>query len=173
LCGAPLHPEQEWCLRCGAAARTRLSATPNWKAPIVIVAVVAALSLGVLAAALVKLAGDEGASTSSTTTVATAPAATAPAATAPAATAPPGTATTPGAVTPGAVTPGAGTPGSVTPGATTPGAAAPGVSTQPGLTGTSRSPNTPLRGGGEAKASPKLSPAQAERISKLLKSIGR
>jgi hypothetical protein len=57
LCGAPLHPEQEWCLSCGAAARTRLAASPNWKAPIALIAAVIALSLGVLAAALVKLAG--------------------------------------------------------------------------------------------------------------------
>ena len=60
LCGAPLSPEQDWCLRCGAAARTRLAATPNWKAPIATIAVVAALALGVLAAALVKLAGGSG-----------------------------------------------------------------------------------------------------------------
>ena len=33
LCGAPLAPEQEWCLRCGAAARTRLAASPAWKTP--------------------------------------------------------------------------------------------------------------------------------------------
>ncbi len=56
LCGAPLHPQQEWCLSCGAAARTRLAAAPNWKGPVATLAVVSALSLGVLAAALVKLA---------------------------------------------------------------------------------------------------------------------
>ncbi len=60
LCGAPLHPEQDWCLQCGGAARTRLSASPNWKAPTATLAVVLALSLGVLAAALVKLAGGSG-----------------------------------------------------------------------------------------------------------------
>jgi len=54
---APLHPEQEWCLHCGAAARTRLAASPNWKAVLAALAVVVALSLVVLAAALVKLAG--------------------------------------------------------------------------------------------------------------------
>ena len=31
MCQAPLHPDQEWCLRCGAAARTRLAASPGWK----------------------------------------------------------------------------------------------------------------------------------------------
>lgn len=61
LCGAPLDPRQEWCLSCGAAARTRLAAPTNWKAPIVAIAVVAALALGVLAAALVKLSGGSGA----------------------------------------------------------------------------------------------------------------
>jgi hypothetical protein len=44
-------------MRCGAAARTRLAVSSNWRAPIIAVAVVAVLSLGVLAASLVKLAG--------------------------------------------------------------------------------------------------------------------
>lgn len=57
LCGAALDQRQEWCLNCGAAARTRLAAPTNWKAPIVAIAVIAALALGVLAAALVKLSG--------------------------------------------------------------------------------------------------------------------
>jgi predicted nucleic acid-binding Zn ribbon protein len=57
LCGAPLKPEQSWCLRCGAAARTRLAAQPKWKALVVALLVMVVLSLGVLAAALVKLAG--------------------------------------------------------------------------------------------------------------------
>jgi predicted nucleic acid-binding Zn ribbon protein len=57
LCGAALKPEQSWCLRCGAAARTRLAAQAKWKALVAIFAVVVVLSLGVLAAALVTLAG--------------------------------------------------------------------------------------------------------------------
>lgn len=57
LCGAPLRPEQSWCLRCGAAARTRLAAQPKWKALVLAFVVVVVLSLGVLAAALVTLAG--------------------------------------------------------------------------------------------------------------------
>jgi hypothetical protein len=66
LCGAPLDPRQEWCLSCGAAARTRLAAPTNWRAPIVAIAVIATLALGVLAAALVKLSGG----TSTTTALA-------------------------------------------------------------------------------------------------------
>lgn len=166
LCGAPLYPEQEWCLRCGAAARTRLSASPNWKAPIVIVAVVAALSLGVLAAALVKLAGSEGGNTSSATTTVT----TAPAATAPAVTAPAGTATTPGALAPGATTPGAATPGASTPAGALPGGAAPGASTQPGSIRTPTPATTPRVGGTKAKAIPKQPVSETERINKFLKS---
>jgi hypothetical protein len=75
LCRAPLHPEQEWCLSCGAAARTRLAASPRWKAPIVTLVVVLVLCLGVLAGSLVKLAGGTTPATTQTTTV-TAPAAT-------------------------------------------------------------------------------------------------
>ena len=58
LCGAPLGAEQEWCLRCGGAARTRLAAIPNWRTPIVALSVVVVLSLGALSAALVSLAGE-------------------------------------------------------------------------------------------------------------------
>jgi uncharacterized OB-fold protein len=57
LCGSALKPEQSWCLRCGAAARTRLAAQPKWKALVVALVAVVVLSLGVLAAALVALAG--------------------------------------------------------------------------------------------------------------------
>ncbi len=57
LCQAPLRSDQNWCLRCGAAARTRLAAQPKWKALVVALLLVVVLSLGVLAAALVKLAG--------------------------------------------------------------------------------------------------------------------
>jgi hypothetical protein len=58
LCGTPLRVEQEWCLRCGAAARTRLAAVPRWRAPLILLCVVIVLALGVLAAALVSLAGN-------------------------------------------------------------------------------------------------------------------
>jgi hypothetical protein len=104
LCGGPLHLEQEWCLRCGAAARTRLAAAPDWKAPLATFAVVIALSLGVLAAALVKLAGDSGPAITRTTTV-TGPAAT--------------TALVPSTTTPGTGAPGAAGAGGALPGAAT------------------------------------------------------
>jgi hypothetical protein len=57
LCGETLRAEQSWCLRCGAGARTRLAAQPKWKALVVVLVLVVVVSLGVLAAALVKLAG--------------------------------------------------------------------------------------------------------------------
>lgn len=57
LCGAPLKREQAWCMRCGAAARTRLAAQPKWKALVIALVVVVVLALGVLTAALVTLAG--------------------------------------------------------------------------------------------------------------------
>jgi len=69
LCGAALNPEQDWCLHCGAAARTRLAASPNWQAPAIALAVVIVLALGVLAASLVKLAGGSSTSPALTTTV--------------------------------------------------------------------------------------------------------
>jgi hypothetical protein len=57
LCGAPLQPAQEWCLGCGAAARTRLAATPRWRGPVIALGVVIVLALGALTASLVSLAG--------------------------------------------------------------------------------------------------------------------
>ncbi len=62
LCGTPLQADQEWCLGCGAAARTRLAAPTNWKAPMLGLALVVALALGALAAALVSLTGPSGSS---------------------------------------------------------------------------------------------------------------
>ncbi len=57
LCGESLQAQQSWCLSCGAPARTRLAAQPKWKALVVAFVLVVVLALGVLAAALVKLAG--------------------------------------------------------------------------------------------------------------------
>jgi hypothetical protein len=57
LCGAPLRGEQDWCLRCGTAARTRLAAPPKWKGLAIALATVAVLAFVVLAVALVKIAG--------------------------------------------------------------------------------------------------------------------
>ena len=39
-CGASIGPDQDWCLDCGAPARTRLVPTPNWRAPVAVLAVV-------------------------------------------------------------------------------------------------------------------------------------
>ncbi|MHB1537279.1 MAG: hypothetical protein ACYCUM_00310 [Solirubrobacteraceae bacterium] len=56
LCGGELGAEQDWCLGCGAAARTRLAATPKWWLPVSALSAVAFVSVCVLVAALVKLA---------------------------------------------------------------------------------------------------------------------
>jgi predicted amidophosphoribosyltransferase len=57
LCKAPLRADQDWCLRCGAAARTRLAAPPKWKGLVIGLVVLATISVAVLAVALVKLTG--------------------------------------------------------------------------------------------------------------------
>jgi hypothetical protein len=164
LCGAPLDPQQDWCLNCGAAARTRLAATPNWKAPIAAIAVIAALALGVLAAALVKLAGgsDSGAAPV-TTTITTAPAA--------------GALTTPTAATTGVPTTSTpSTPGAVAPGATT-ASTAPAVTAQPTGAGGIASPNTTptvtARSGTTPKALRRLSPAQRKKAEELLSELSK
>ena len=59
-CGANVAPEQDWCLECGAPARTRLAPTPKWQAPIALVAVVVLLAGLALAFAFTSLTGDDG-----------------------------------------------------------------------------------------------------------------
>jgi hypothetical protein len=43
-CGAPLAPDQEWCLRCGSS-RTLIYPPPDWRIPVAVVAVVILLAL--------------------------------------------------------------------------------------------------------------------------------
>jgi hypothetical protein len=96
-CSATVGPEQDWCLECGAPARTRLAPTPNWQLPTVAIGAIVLLAGALLAFAFVKLTGDDGAAAGTTPTavVETAPAAAvAPPVTAPATTAPATTATT-------------------------------------------------------------------------------
>jgi hypothetical protein len=59
-CGATVGPEQDWCLECGAPARTRLAPTPNWRLPIAVIAVVVLLAGGALAFAFTRLTRDDG-----------------------------------------------------------------------------------------------------------------
>jgi hypothetical protein len=160
LCGMPLHPEQDWCLRCGAAARTRLAATPNWKAPIATVAVVAALALGVLAAALVKLAGGSEASPSSvTSTITTAAATAAPTTSVP---------LTPTSSTPGVSTPGAAVPGATTTTATPTASTTPTVTAPPAAGATTTSgASTPSTKTVKVKSRTPLTPAEREQLRRL------
>ena len=58
-CGAPLRDDQDWCLECGAAARTRLERTTAWRVPVGVVAAVAALCLAALAFAFIRLANTD------------------------------------------------------------------------------------------------------------------
>ncbi len=65
-CSATVGPEQDWCLECGAPARTRLAPTPNWQLPTVAVAAIVLLAGALLAFAFVRLT-DDGASAVGTT----------------------------------------------------------------------------------------------------------
>ena len=102
-------------MHCGAAARTRLAASPNWRKPIAALAVVVALSLAVIAAALVALAGTSTSDVHSIST-ATSPLAGVPpsqTSTVPSVTTPP-TSTLPSTATPPTSVPGASTTGTAT-----------------------------------------------------------
>lgn len=56
LCGTEIEPAQDWCLHCGAAARTRLATTPRWWLPVSALAAIVIVSICVLVASLVKFA---------------------------------------------------------------------------------------------------------------------
>jgi hypothetical protein len=92
-CNAPVGPEQSWCLNCGAAARTRMAPTPNWRLPVAAVGAVVALAGVVLALAFVRVTGNNDTPSQTITTTA-APAATT-AAPAPSTTAAPAPGSTP------------------------------------------------------------------------------
>jgi hypothetical protein len=66
-CGANVAPEQDWCLECGAPARTRLAPTPNWRAPMALVAVVVLLAGLTLAFAFTSLTSEDGNVSAATT----------------------------------------------------------------------------------------------------------
>jgi hypothetical protein len=108
-CGAPIAPEQEWCVECGTAARTRIVRPPSWRGPVALVAVLVALVGAGLAVAFVE-ATDHGSGPlrPATTPVASTPAP-APAAPAPTATpgATPGSGSTAGGTSGGSTTNGA------------------------------------------------------------------
>ena len=57
-CGAAVPPEQDWCLECGHAARTRVAPAPRWRLPIIVAATVGILALGALGLAFVDLTED-------------------------------------------------------------------------------------------------------------------
>ena len=147
-CSAAIGPEQDWCLECGAPARTRLAPTPNWRVPTLAIGAIVLLAGALLAFAFVKLTGDDNAPAGTTPTAVvetTAPAVVPPPVTTPTvpttATVPPpavpgATATTPAQVVPTPTTPGATTPTATTTGSTTVSPA--GVPTTP--TATTKTP---------------------------------
>jgi len=65
-CASPVARDQDWCLVCGAAARTRLAPAPNWKLPVTIVAGVVAVCLVAFALAFVALTDDPAPATGAT-----------------------------------------------------------------------------------------------------------
>jgi hypothetical protein len=83
-CASAIAPEQDWCLACGAPARTRLAPTPNWRAPIAVAAILVLLAGFALSLAFVRLTKETPAPVTVTTTPGQAATAAPAAATAPA-----------------------------------------------------------------------------------------
>jgi hypothetical protein len=57
-CGAPLRPDQDWCLNCGTAVTTEIAGAPGWRTPVAIVAVVLLLAAGALVFAFLQISDD-------------------------------------------------------------------------------------------------------------------
>ena len=57
-CGAPLRPDQDWCLNCGAAVTTHVAGAPGWRTPVAIVGVVLLLAAAGLLVAFLELSDD-------------------------------------------------------------------------------------------------------------------
>ena len=119
-CGAELAPEQDWCVECGTAARTRIVPPPSWRGPVAIVAVLLVLAAAGVALAFVEVT-DQGQQPASTAAARSA----SPAA--------PKTTATAGAkaVTPPSTAPAAAAPKATTPAPSTPAAKAPALLTWP------------------------------------------
>jgi uncharacterized iron-regulated membrane protein len=71
-CGAPLRPDQEWCLECGAA-RTLVHRPPDWRIAATIVAGVVLLALIGFAIALINLSNASNHNLATTSTVTASP----------------------------------------------------------------------------------------------------
>ncbi|MEA2279314.1 MAG: hypothetical protein QOC78_4274 [Solirubrobacteraceae bacterium] len=107
-CGAPMEPEQDWCLSCGVAGPGRLGERPGWRAASTVIGLTLLLVLGAVAAGYAALTHHGPAQVANTAPgqgqaivpAATAPATPPPAAAPPATTPPAATATAP-STTPG------------------------------------------------------------------------
>ena len=80
-CGAPLRPDQDWCLNCGTAVTTEVAGAPGWRTPVAIVAAVLLLAAGALVFAFLQISDDaerEAQAPAPTAAPATPPAATTP-----------------------------------------------------------------------------------------------
>jgi hypothetical protein len=57
-CGAPVRPDQDWCLNCGAAVTTEVAGAGGWRTPVAIVAAVLLVAAAALVFAFIELSGE-------------------------------------------------------------------------------------------------------------------
>lgn len=77
-CGAPVAPDQDWCLNCGAALTTEVAGAGGWRTPVAIVSAVLLVAAAALVFAFVELSGEADRVASSPETPLTGPTAVAP-----------------------------------------------------------------------------------------------
>jgi hypothetical protein len=149
-CGAPMEPDQDWCLTCGAAASGSLGQRPGWRAASTVIALTAVLVLGAIAASYAAITGDDGKKPAPAAPApaqqqaqATPPATTPPAASTPTQSTPTQSTPTTTGKLPKVTTPKSNTTGSapITPTTSTPTTSTPTTST-PSNTNTTTSPST-------------------------------
>lgn len=57
-CGAPVRPDQDWCLSCGAAVTTEVTGAGGWRTPLAIISAVLLVAAAALVFAFVELSGE-------------------------------------------------------------------------------------------------------------------
>jgi septal ring-binding cell division protein DamX len=57
-CGAPVRPDQDWCLNCGTAVSTEVAGAPGWRTPVAIVGVVLLIAAAALVFAFLQISDD-------------------------------------------------------------------------------------------------------------------
>ncbi|HEY2636136.1 MAG TPA: hypothetical protein VGI54_02010, partial [Solirubrobacteraceae bacterium] len=57
-CGAPIRPDQEWCLECGGPVGVNMVGPPSWRVPVIVISALVLLAGIAVAIAFAQLSDD-------------------------------------------------------------------------------------------------------------------